>query len=240
MLRFNLPEVIKNLMIINGIFYLGAVSLEGLNIDLTEYLALYQPGSGFFQPHQLITHMFMHASFGHLFFNMFALWIFGSALEQLWKGRRFINYYLLTGLGAALLHFGAQYLEFQMAVSSLGSDEIRIIKEQGYLALQQGKNFVDPAMAHANSILNTPSVGASGAVFGILLAFGMLFPNQIIYFNLFFPIKAKYFVAIYGALELLNGLTDFGGSVAHFAHLGGMLFGYLILRYWKNKYGSFH
>ena len=219
---------------------MGAVTLERLNINLTQYLALYQPGSGFFQPHQLITHMFMHGSFGHLFFNMFALWMFGNTLENLWKGKRFLNYYLLTGLGAALLHFGAQYLEFQMAVSNLGASEISIIKEQGYLALQQGQNFIDPAMAQANLILNTPSVGASGAVFGILLAFGMLFPNQIIYFNFFFPIKAKYFVAIYGALELFSGLNDFGGSIAHFAHLGGMLFGFLILRYWKSKYGTYH
>lgn len=241
MQRFNLlPDIIKNLIIINGLFFLGTSALEGIGYSVSQYLALYQPGSGFFMPHQLLTHMFMHADFGHILFNMFALWMFGYALENIWGSKRFLNYYLITGLGAALLHFGSQYLEFQLAVQDLSPEQISIIKSEGYLALQNGQNFVNSQMAYANSLLNQPTVGASGAVFGILLAFGMIFPNQPIFFIFLpIPIKAKYFVAGYGVLELINGFTS-SGNVAHFAHLGGMLFGFLILRYWKSKYGTYH
>jgi len=243
MQRFNLlPEVIKNLIIINGLFFIGLIALESIGIDLSQYLMLYNPSSGFFKPYQLITHMFMHdlENFRHIFFNMFALWMFGYALENIWGSKRFLQYYILTGLGAALLHFGAQYVEFQMAVDGLSAQEVSIIKEKGYALLKSGAHFPNSQMEYANNLLNRPSVGASGAVFGILLAFGMLFPNQPIFFIFLpIPIKAKYFVAGYGILELISGFTS-NGNVAHFAHLGGLLFGYLILRYWKSKRGTYY
>jgi membrane associated rhomboid family serine protease len=242
MQRFNLlPDVIKNLIIINGLFFLGTGALTPiLNIPISDYLALHLPSSGYFEPYQLITHLFMHANLRHILFNMFALWMFGYALENIWGAKRFLNYYLITGFGAALLHFGAQYFEFQLAVQDLNFNQVELIKEEGYRLLQNGQNYVDPDMAYANMVLNTPTVGASGAVFGILLAFGMLFPNQPIYLYFLFPIKAKYLVAGFGLIELVSGFSDFGGTVAHFAHLGGMLFGFLILQYWKKKHGSYY
>lgn len=242
MQRFNLlPDVIKNLIIINGLFFLGSSALtSAFGIPVDEYLALHLPSSGLFKPFQLVSHLFMHANLRHILFNMFALWMFGYALENIWGGKRFLNYYLITGLGAALLHFGAQYFEFHLATQSLSIEQIELIKTEGYQILKNGQNYTNAAMAQANLILNTPTVGASGAVFGILLAFGMTFPNQPIYIYFLFPIKAKYFVIIFGLIELYSGFSEFGGQVAHFAHLGGMLFGFLILQYWKKKRGNFY
>lgn len=243
MLRFQLlPEVIKNLLIINGLFFLGTASLGSVfGLDLAGMLGLYIPQSEFFQPFQLVTHMFMHANLGHIFFNMFALWMFGYALENIWGPKKFLIYYLVTGFGAAMLHLGVQYWEFQSLAAGLSSSEIQMLMNEGGRILQSGRNYSDPILGQANAILNTPTVGASGAVFGVLLAFGMLFPNQRIYLYFAFPIKAKYFVAAYGALELFNGIAnDPGSNIAHFAHLGGMLFGFLLLKYWQKNSGSYY
>ncbi|WP_421754230.1 rhomboid family intramembrane serine protease [Croceimicrobium sp.] len=244
MQRFNLlPMVIKNLIIINGLFFLGMIVLgSSFGINLGYYLGLHLPISEAFQPHQLITHIFMHANFTHLLFNMFALWMFGFELENIWKPKRFLNYYLLTGLGAAALHLGTLYWEFNSIAAELSAEQLSIIKSQGAQAILEGKNFVDPLMAHANGLLNGSTVGASGAVFGILLAFGMMFPNRPIFLMFFpIPIKAKYLVAGYGLLELYSGFQmNTHSNVAHFAHLGGMLFGFLILRYWKKKHGTYY
>lgn len=234
--RFNLlPEVIKNLLIINGLFFLATIVFESVfGLDLGEMLGLYLPGSPDFKPYQLVTHMFMHGNFGHIFLNMFALWMFGTALENYWGGKRFLIYYLVTGFGAAALHLGVNYYEALQIKQQL--------LNAGYSAgeLQQlidssPKGSSNPLMLEYLRKYFIPTVGASGAVFGVLLAFGMTFPNQLIYLYFAIPIKAKYFVILYGALELYNGLAaDQDSNIAHFAHLGGMLFGFLLLRYWRN------
>lgn len=241
-LRFNvLPEVIKNLLIINGLFFMATfVFGDVLGFDLVRTLGLYLPVSENFAPYQLVTHMFMHGGLGHIFFNMFALWMFGYTLENIWGSKRFLIYYMVTGLGAAVLHLGVNYWEYYQVVDKLDAAQLELVKLQGQEILLNGQNYSNTAMAKVNLLLNTPTVGASGAVFGILLAFGMMFPNQYIYIYFALPIKAKYFVAIYGALELFNGIAnDPDSNVAHFAHLGGMLFGFLLIKYWRNRGGFY-
>jgi membrane associated rhomboid family serine protease len=233
----NLPPVVKNLLLINiGMFLLLVLVQLIYKEDLNIYLGLYQPQSEAFKPYQLVTHMFMHGGLAHIFFNMFALFMFGRVLEQVWGGKRFLIYYLVTGFGAALLHMLAGYLQAQNLLSELPPGTLSKIQTEGLEALRTGKNYVNPEMARLNAVINTPTVGASGAVFGLLLAFGMLFPNARL--MLLFPpipIRAKYFVIGYGALELYLGLTQQGSNVAHFAHLGGMLFGIALIYLWKKN-----
>lgn len=231
----NLPPVVKNLLVINIAMFLLLVLTQLIyKVDLNMYLGLYQPQSEAFKPYQLVTHMFMHGGLAHIFFNMFALFMFGRVLEQFWGGKRFLIYYLVTGFGAALLHMLVGYLQAQSLLSELPPDALSKIQTDGLEALRAGKNYVNPEMARLNAVINTPTIGASGAVFGLLLAFGMLFPDARL--MLIFPpipIRAKYFVIGYGALELYLGLTQPGSNVAHFAHLGGMLFGIILIYLWK-------
>ncbi len=233
----NLPPVVKNLLLINiGMFLLLVLVQLIYKEDLNIYLGLYQPQSEAFKPYQMVTHMFMHGGLAHIFFNMFALFMFGRVLEQVWGGKRFLIYYLVTGFGAALLHMLVGYLQAQNLLSELPPGTLSKIQTEGLEALRAGKNYVNPEMARLNVVINTPTVGASGAVFGLLLAFGMLFPNARL--MLLFPpipIRAKYFVIGYGALELYLGLTQQGSNVAHFAHLGGMLFGIALIYLWKKN-----
>jgi membrane associated rhomboid family serine protease len=185
--------------------------------------------------------MFMHGGITHIFFNMFALYMFGRVLESVWGGKRFLIYYLVTGLGAAVLHSFVNFIEYQSVVSKLSPDQVAYVKETGYQIYTEGKNFTDPLLGKLNMILNTPTVGASGAVFGVLLAFGMLFPNtQLMLLFPPIPIKAKYFVIGYGILELYLGFSQPGSNVAHFAHLGGMLFGYFMIKYWNKNSNRFY
>lgn len=209
-----MPPVVKNLVILNGIMLL----ITFLTGDfMYEKFALFYIDSPLFKPYQLVTHIFMHGSFIHLFFNMYSLVIFGIVLEQVWGSQKFFLYYMVTGLGAAALHLLVMYIEagsYQnaaMAGSAIAAQHLEILRL-------------------------TPTVGASGAVYGVLLAYGMLFPNNVL--QLLFPpiaLKAKWFVMIFGAIELWMGLSNSGGNIAHFAHLGGMLFGYLLILYWKKK-----
>lgn len=198
-----LPLVVKNLIIINVLVYIAS-NFTGATISnfLYQNLSLYHWSSPFFRPWQLVTHMFMHAQFGvgiglsHIFFNMFALWMFGNTLENVMGPKRFLIFYFVCGIGAAICY---------QSVMSLGTPNPYI-----------------------------PMVGASGAIFGLLFAFGYLFPNLMIYIYFLFPLKAKYFVAIYAAIELFFGLQGSpGDDVAHFAHLGGMLFAFILLRIWN-------
>ena len=240
--RFNLlPPVVKNLLIINGLFFLATIAIgRAYQIDLNTLLGLHYFESQAFRPYQFVSYMFMHGSFTHLLFNMFALWMFGYMLENIWGGKRFLIYYLITALGAALMHTLVQYIEITQLKSALSPENINEIYEFGRQTLMSNKNYSNPAMGQMNLILNTPTVGASGAVFGILLAFGMLFPNSVIYIYFLLPIKAKWFVIIYGALELFSGLANSGDNIAHFAHLGGMIFGFILIKFWnktlKNKF----
>ena len=236
-----LPEVVKNLLIINGLLFLATISLESYGIDLTQILALHQFQSNDFMPHQLITHLFMHGDFTHLFFNMFAVWMFGKVLENVWGGKKFLIYYMFTGIGAAALHLGVSQYEILSLQSQLNPYDLNILLENGKTILERNQNYSNQTMGKLNLLINTPTVGASGAVFGILLAFGMLFPNTLLYIYFAIPLKAKYFVMIYGALELYLGLMNNpADNVAHFAHLGGMLFGWVLLKYWKKDRNTFY
>ena len=232
----HLPEVVKNLLIINGLFFLATLTLQNQEIDLTKMFALHQFQSPDFKPHQLITHMFMHANFTHLLFNMFALWMFGKTLENMWGGKRFLTYYMITGFGAALIYVG--YIQFQINTisSNIDSETYNMIINKGNNLLNNNQNFIDPIFGKLNLLINIPMLGASGAVYGLLLAFGMLFPNSLIYLYMAIPVKAKYFVGGIGVLALISGIgNNPGDNVAHFAHLGGMIFGIILLKYWKKK-----
>jgi membrane associated rhomboid family serine protease len=178
----------------------------------------------------------MHANLTHIFSNMFALWMFGSAIENIWGSKKFLFYYLFTGLGAAALHIAVLYYQYSSLTFGMQPEMIEMVKNQGAEVLAGLKNYSIPEAAKLNLLLHVPTVGASGAVFGILLAFGMLFPNAMIFLYFFFPMKAKYFVLIYGLFELYSGVVNQAGdNVAHFAHVGGMIFGFFLIRFWKKK-----
>lgn len=267
-----LTPAVKAILIANVLVFL-LVNLTGGN--LVRLLGLHLPLSEYFHVHQYLTHMFTHEGFSHLFFNMFAVFMFGKILESVWGTRRFVLYYLVTGLGAALLHslvswYGyhnlvEQFDAFQNAPdpgvlaefvrAHYGDIKVDVPIGNGTYAINAQK-FIDAWLSNPDlpgaldvandmfrgtirQVLNTTTIGASGAVFGILLAFGMLFPNtELFIMFLPIPIKAKYFVLGYGAIELFFGIQNFAGdNVAHFAHLGGMLFGYFLIRYWR-KHGK--
>ena len=237
----SVPVVVKNLIIINVLLMLATFVLEHVGIDLYKHLGLFFTLSENFRLHQIFTHMFMHGGISHIFFNMFALFMFGRVLESVWGPRRFLMFYLVTGIGAALLHTAVNFLEYYSVSSRMTPEDVAYVKEYGSQIIAEGKNFTDQLPAKMNAILNTPTVGASGAVFGILLGFGMLFPNtQLMLLFPPIPIKAKYFVIGYGALELYLGISQPGSNVAHFAHLGGMLFGYFMIRYWNRTLNRFY
>jgi membrane associated rhomboid family serine protease len=236
----SIPVVVKNLIIVNVLMLLGTFMLDKSDINLYTYLGLHFPLSDKFRPHQIFTHMFMHGDITHLFFNMFALYMFGRVLESIWGPKRFLLFYLVTGIGAALIHSAVNFIEYYSVTSKLSVEEIEYVKEIGYGIWAEGKNFSNELPAKLNLLLNTPTVGASGAVFGILLGFGMLFPNtQLMLLFPPIPIKAKYFVIGYGVIELFLGIRG-GGNVAHFAHLGGMIFGYFMIKYWNKTLNRFY
>ena len=230
-----IPPVVKNLILINVIMLIAMYTAAGVfNFDLNAALGLYFPKSANFKPYQIITHMFMHGGLAHIFFNMFALFMFGRVLEAVWGPRRFFVYYFVSGLGAALTHEAVIGIQYAKLVGSISPDHLQMVLDQGADIWQQGHNFSDPNMGQLNALLNIPTVGASGAVFGILLAFGVLFPNtQLMLLFPPIPIKAKWLVIAYGGLELYLAITQPGSGIAHAAHVGGMLFGYILIRIWK-------
>ena len=231
--NFNeLPVVVKNLLIINGLLFLATISLNNLGIDLVKIFGLHQFQSNDFRPHQIITHLFMHGSFTHLFFNMFALWMFGKILENIWGQKKFLIYYMITGIGAAAIHL----IFCQYQIINIGNQIPDLIN----IAIEGKYNPSIPLSKKLTQLIITPTVGASGAVFGLLLAFGMLFPNALLYLYFAIPIKAKYFVIGYGLIELYAGISNNpADNVAHFAHLGGMIFGYFLIKYWKQDTNYF-
>ena len=235
-----LPPVVKNLLIINAIMYLATVVFETRGIILTDVLGLHfftAKNFAFWQP---VTYMFMHGSFWHLFFNMFALWMFGAAIENTWGAKRFLIYYLVCGVGAGLIQMLVVGLQIHSLSQHFTPDIIQMINESGRQILDEGKNYIGE-MGALNGALNSVTVGASGSVFGLLLAFGMMYPNNLIYVYFLLPIKAKWFVIFYGAMELIYGVTGTSDGIAHFAHLGGMLFGFFLILYWNkgNKFFKF-
>lgn len=237
-----IPPVVKNLIMINVILFLATLVMQGtFGFDLSRYLALFHIKSEYFRPYQFVTHMFMHGGIMHIFFNMFALWMFGRVLESVWGPRRFFIYYMITGLGAALVHMTVLYIQYKSIEAQMSQEQLEMVLSEGYRIFSQNQNFVDPQMGQMNILLNVRTVGASGAVFGILLAFGMLFPNtQLMLLFPPIPIRAKYFVLIYGGIELWLAFTQPGSNIAHFAHLGGMLFGFLLIQFWKRDRGKFY
>ena len=227
-----LPPVVKNLLIINGIMYLATVAFETRGIDLAGIFGLHYFTSSLFQFWQPITYMFMHGSFSHLFFNMFALWMFGAALENSWNEKRFLLYYMVCGIGAGLIQMLVIGLKVHLLTQNLSPESIQMVLDNGTKVLNLGQNYIGD-MGAFNLAINTATVGASGSVFGLLLAFGMMYPNNLIYVYFLLPIKAKWFVVVYGVLELWLGVSGANDNVAHFAHLGGMLFGFFLILYWN-------
>ena len=235
----NISPVVKNLLLINILFYIAQWTIP----SFTQNLELYPISSEDFKPWQLATHFFMHSpySIGHIFFNMFALVIFGSQLERVWGAQRFLGYYISCALGAAVLHLGVNYYRIHIIEINLSLEDLELFRNSAYDAFQKGMNFKDPVLAQLNLLHHTPMLGASGAVFGLLAAFGYLFPNtELMLLFPPIPIKAKYFVIGYAALELYLGISNNpSDNVAHFAHLGGALVGIIIVLYWGKNRNSF-
>ena len=265
-----LPVVVKNILIINVIMFLATQVLVSRGIDLNDMLGLHYFLSEKFRLWQFITYMFMHGNFPHLFFNMFAVFMFGGAMENMWGPKKFLTFYIITGLGAAVAHYAIVYFQLNASLANINEyiaspsvDKLqslitsntftgfssREINEslQSFIqtfndtysknpseALQMSIDFMKESKM---AVYNAPVVvGASGAIFGLLLAYGMTFPNNYLYVYLVLPIKAKYFVIIYGLIELFSGVANYSGdNVAHFAHLGGLVTGFIIIQYWKYK-----
>ena len=261
----NLTPVVRNLLIINVlIYFIGSF----IKMDLTAIFGLRNINAETFKPYQLVTYMFLHGDLGHLFSNMFGLFMFGSMLERIWGSNRFLFFYFFTGVGAGVLYLGINYYESYKLAQAINIYSQHPSPESfvGFInkytggsgAIQLGsfleKFRANPADASLinetvmavksfyNSQINIPMVGASGAIFGILMAFGYLFPNTEMMLLFFpFPIKAKYFVTFYGLYELYTGIQrSQGDNVAHFAHLGGMLFAIILLKYWGTERNKFY
>lgn len=257
----NLPVVVKNLLIINGLMLLLKIAMGTDELGrslLDNWLGLHAIGSPDFKPWQVVTHMFMHAGPGtdgwywHIVSNMFALYMFGGPIERVMGAKRFLNYYLLCGLGAAALQMGVSYVGTQDLVAQVQSfgisvADVRHMVEASHASMDQANAVMNDVVAqHPGSDTAVKAlfwdyagvmIGASGAIFGILLAFGMLFPNvELMLLFLPVPIKAKYFVVLYGLWELYSGVSQRAGdNVAHYAHLGGLIFGFIIIKYWRKK-----
>lgn len=239
----SVPVVTKNLIIINALFWAATYVLRRYGINLEDILGLHYIGSDSFNLSQVLTYMFMHDPLNpaHVFFNMFGVYMFGRILEQVWGPKRFLLFYMVTGIGAAIVQEITWYIDlrpFLNAVEDYASIGYSPALSK-YLNIQEGMSVpVDILVNAKDSVLNTlTTVGASGSVFGILLGFGMLFPNAPLFLMFIpIPIKAKYMVIGYGLIELFAGVANFStDNVAHFAHLGGMIFGYFLIRFWKNK-----
>lgn len=204
---FNIPKVTKNLLLVNVIMFVFTLINEDF---MFRTFALFYPASPLFKPWQIVTHMFMHGNLMHIFFNMYSLFLFGSEVERSIGPKKFLVFYFVTGIGAALLHLGVQHLQFAAYANNFQA---------------------------AINMLRTPTVGASGAVYGVLIGFAMLYPDSVL--TLIFPpvsLKAKWLVLIFAGIELATGIFVTTDGVAHFAHLGGMLFGWLLMLYWKKYY----
>lgn len=278
-----LPTIVKNLIIINGIMVFTQYVLGKMGIDLTDYLGLHYWKSEYFKPWQFITHMFMHgspydinATLMHILSNMFALWMFGSILENVWGPKRFLIFYLVCGFGAALLHMGVVAWQFHGIEKAFeayqqnpGIENLRAFIDQHVTHLRgplgrelintynewitnPGANLAQesvtsiyhylngyvyqPTGQYLPGVFDEATVGASGAVFGILFAFGYLFPNTLLYIYFLVPVKAKYVVGAYAIFELVSGLRNSAGdNVAHFAHLGGMVVAFILLKVWNKR-----
>lgn len=217
----NIPTITKNLLIVNVVVFLATYLFRNMGVDLNNVLGLHFFLAPDFHIYQLFTYMFAHGGFSHIFFNMFALWMFGCIVERTWGPKKFLTYYIVCGVGAGLFQELAQFAQFYLIAS----------EQLPHFTLAQTMKVADANAAFLNL---WTTVGASGAVYGILLAFGMLYPEERIFiFPLPVPIKAKWFVMGYAAIELFMAYSSTGDGVAHLAHLGGMVFGFFLIRYWR-------
>jgi membrane associated rhomboid family serine protease len=244
------PPVVKNLLIANAVFFFATFVLGSTyHIDLTNILGLHYIQSSDFKPYQLVTYMFMHGSIMHILFNMFALWMFGYTLENYWGPKKFLLFYFVCGIGAGLTQEFVQYFYFhhihqvlEVFSSAPNSTDFSAISNK-YFGIQisgtesHPGEYMEFLQQEYQKIMNEAvTIGASGAIFGILLAFGMLFPNTLLYLYLAIPVKAKYVVLVYGLIEVFFAVSNRpGDDVAHYAHLGGMLFGFFLIMYWRKK-----
>ncbi len=239
-----ITEAIKHLIILNVILFAAASFLPNLNLG--SYLALYFPQNEHFGFWQFVTHMFMHGGFTHILFNMYALWAFGSPLEQMWGKNKFLFFYFSAGIGAGLIYTAVNYYQFNNIYQDLISagiqgTEIQNLLKTGSYNTGILEHVSEKRLTDLYQIYNTPAVGASGAIYGVLVAFGMSFPNAklaLIFFPV--PIAAKYFIPVLIGLDLFSGVTGFslfGGGIAHFAHVGGAIIGFIMMKYWqKNQF----
>lgn len=229
-----LPPVTKNIIIINVLlFILTNLLQQTQQIDLNQYLGLHYHLAPDFKPHQFITYLFMHGGISHIFFNMFGVFIFGQVLEHTWGPKRFIIFYILTGLGAAL----TQYIINHFSIT----EALTIINDQIASPLLSAEDKSELIQLKYNYLNNNIIIGASGSLFGLLGAFGMLFPNRLLYLYFFIPVKAKWLVIAYGLIELFSGLSNNpGDNVAHFAHLGGLAVGFIIVLIWRRDRQHFY
>jgi len=234
-----ITDTVKHLIILNVIFF-AANSLLGVNLG--NWLALYFPKNEHFGVWQFVSHMFMHGSFMHILFNMYALWAFGSPLEQMWGRNKFLFFYFSAGIGAGLIYTAVNYFQFnnifnELISAGISNTEIQTLLETGRYNTDILNQISEKRLTDLYQIYNTPAVGASGAIYGVLVAFGMSFPNAklaLIFFPV--PVAAKYFIPVLIALDLFSGVTGFslfGGGIAHFAHVGGALIGFIMMQYWK-------
>lgn len=277
--RFQMPPVVKNIIIINALVLLLQYVLERSHISLDNYLGLHYWKSYYFKPWQLLTHIFMHANVLHLVSNMFGLWMLGSILENMWGGKRFLIFYLICGLGAAFCHLMVLHFEYSAiekafvayqqsptldhfiqfvhnnvtGITAENANRVNNIlgnwqQDPGNISYINESNswiyeYLHGGMSggqHVDGLYDQVTVGASGAVFGVLFAFGYLFPNmELFIIPIPFPVKAKYFVTVYALIELYSGISNSAGdNVAHFAHIGGMLFAFIILKIWGSRGGK--
>ena len=236
-----ITETVKVLLIINIIFFIGAYTMGDQAIRL---FALWFFENENFRVWQIVTHMFMHGSFMHILFNMYALWAFGSPIEQVLGKEKFIFFYFSAGIGAAVIHTLVNYYQVEAGYNALLNagmepDAVQQMLQTGQYSTGILNSVSKDMLTEFYTAFNTPAVGASGAIYGVLVAFGMMFPN-IELFLLFVPvpIKAKYFIPGLIAIDLFSGFTGyslFGGGIAHFAHVGGALFGFIMMWYWKKN-----
>ncbi|MDZ7613934.1 MAG: rhomboid family intramembrane serine protease [Flavobacteriaceae bacterium] len=215
-----------------------------LGLNLQEWLALYFPKNEHFGIWQFVSHMFMHGGFAHILFNMYALWAFGTPLENMWGRNKFLFFYFSAGLGAGLIYTAVNYFQFNNIYQDLvqlgmDAESIQNILNTGQYNPDILSAIPEKKLSEFYQIYHTPAVGASGAIYGVLVAFGMSYPNAklaLIFFPV--PIAAKYFIPVLIALDLFSGVTGFslfGGGIAHFAHVGGAIIGFIMMQYWKKN-----
>jgi membrane associated rhomboid family serine protease len=238
-----ITDTVKHLIIINILFFVATFALTKSGINLTEHFGLFFVKNELFKPWQFVSTMFMHADINHILFNMLALWMFGSAIEQVFGRNKFLFFYFSAGIGASLIYTFANYLQFQnvydnLLTAGLNSEDISLMLETGRYNTSILKYVSQDALNTFYGVFNTPAVGASGAIMGLLVAYGMLFPNAELML-LFFPVpvKAKYFIPVLIGLDVFSGLTGISifspNNTAYWAHIGGALTGLLMILYWK-------